>query len=318
MSPTLRRICVLALLLLASLPRAQAAIPSDLSDHGVYNEYFYDDQTGLFWFDPAVFAGDFRSNIDRLVQHSEVWEWATSTQIDALVGRTAPVGTTLEAVIGPRQFTVGSNWPRWIGFHAGTGEPDGWLIQSEDEPDFRTVSTSGFQGGAEGWNAGGWLVATTDPVAAPRLANLGDDGAYFHDLATDLYWCDPATFVGQTREQVVDWLAAHTDWRWATATEIYTLLGKMSADDGLLTAVLGASQFTIGNGGPRWIGYYAQATEPDGVLLESNYTPSFHLLTGAGTQGGVASWNPGAWVVSEVDPTPVEATTWGAVKAGYR
>ncbi len=148
------------------------------------------------------------------------------------------------------------------------------------------------------------------------MANLGDAGEYFHDLGTDLYWCDPATFVGQTRDQVVDWLAAHAAWRWATAAEVYALLGKMSADDGLLTAVLGAAQFTIGNGGPRWIGYYAQATAPDGLLLESSFAPSFHLLTAGGTQGGVAGWNPGAWVVSDVDPTPVETTTWGAVKAG--
>ena len=124
--------------------------------------------------------------------------------------------------------------------------------------------------------------------------------------------------MGQTRDQVVDWLAAHAAWRWATAAEVYALLGKMSADDGLLTAVLGAARFTIGNGGPRWIGYYAQATAPDGLLLESGFAPSFHLLTAGGTQGGVAGWDPGAWVVSDVNPTPVATTTWGAVKAGFR
>jgi hypothetical protein len=315
MSPILRRLSVLALILLASVPRAQA---TDLTDHGAYGEYFYDAQTGLYWCDPAVFAAQPRTSLELVVQYSTVWEWATSAQIDALVGRTAPVDVTLEAIIGLRQFTIGNGGPRWIGFHAGAGDPNGWLIQSEDEPDFRTVSASGFQGSAETWNAGAWLVAATDPTVAPRLVNLGDAGEYFHDLGTDLYWCDPATFVGQTRDEVVDWLTAHPDWRWATAAEVYALLGKMSADDGLLTAVLGASQLTTGIGGPRWIGYYAQSTAPDGVLLQSDIAPSFHLLTAGGTQGGVAGWDPGAWVVSEVDPTPVEATTWGAVKAGYR
>jgi hypothetical protein len=315
MSPIWRRLCVLALLLLASLPRAEA---TDLTDHGVQGEYFYDVATGLYWFDPAVFAGQPRIIAETLAEHSLVWSWATSTQVEALVGRTAPVGLTLEAIIGPRQVSVGSNWPRWVGYHDSAVEPNGWLIQSEDEPDFRTLSAAGFQGGAENWNAGAWLGAAADPVAAPRLENLGDGGEYFHDLGTDLYWCDPATFVGQTRDQVGDWLLAHADWRWATAADVYALLGKMSTDDGMLTAVLGAPQFIIGNGGPRWIGYYAQATAPDGVLLESSIAPSFHLLTGGGTQSGVEIWNPGAWVVSDVDPTPVESTSWGAMKAGYR
>jgi hypothetical protein len=310
-----RRLSVLALLILASVPRTQA---TDLTDHGTYSEYFYDAQTGLYWCDPAVFAAQPRVLIDLLAQYSTVWDWATSEQIDALVGRTAPAGVTLETVIGLRQFTIGNGGPRWIGFHAGAGDPNGWLIQSEDSPDFRTVSASGFQGLAENWNAGAWLVAATDPVVAPRLVNLGDADQYFHDLGTDLYWCDPATFVGQTRDQVVDWLTANSDWRWATAAEVYALLGKMSADDGLLITVLGASQFTIGNGGPRWIGYYAQSAQPDGILVQSDFTPSFHLLTNGGTQGGVVNWNPGAWVVSDLDPTPVKAATWGAVKAGYR
>lgn len=315
MSPILQRLCVLALILLASPPRAQT---TDLANHGAQSEYFYDAQTGLYWFDPAVFATQPRVIIDLLPQHSAVWDWATSAQIDALVGRTTPAGLTLEAVIGLRQFTIGNGGPRWIGFHAGTGEPNGWLIQSEDEPDFRTVSASGPQSSAETWNAGAWLVATSDPVAAPRLVNLGIAGEEFHDLGTDLYWRDPAVFVGQTRDQIVDWLTAHPKWRWATAAEVYTLLGKMSADDGLLTAVLGAPQFTVGAGGPRWVGYYAQSTQPDGILLQSDIDPTFHLLTAAGTQAGVASWNPGAWVVSDVDPTPVDAMTWGAVKREFR
>jgi hypothetical protein len=315
MSPNLRRLCVLALLFLASMPRAAAAV---VTDHSVYGEYFYDVESGLYWFDPGVFAGQPRATIDHLAEFSTVWHWATSAQVDALVGRMAPDGIALEAVMGPRQFTVGNGGPRWIAYHADAGEPNGWLVESTDEPDFRTVTGSGFQGGAENWNAGAWLVAVTDPVVAPRLQNLGDAGEYFRDLGTGLYWCDPATFVGQTREQIGDWLLAHPDWRWATAAEVYALLGKASMGNSLLTDVLGAAQFTIGNGGPRWIGYYDQATQPDGLLLESSLAPSFHLLTVGDTQSGVTSWNPGAWVVSDVDPTPVEATTWGAVKAGYR
>lgn len=315
MNTTGNRHAVLALLILACVPRPATAV---VTDHSSYGEYFYDVETGLYWFDPGVFAGQPRATIDLLPQHSTVWNWATSAQVDALVGKTAPEGIALEAVLGPRQFTVGNGGPRWIGYHAGTGAPNGWLVESTDEPNFHTITESGSQNGAENWNAGAWLVAVTDPVLAPRLQNLGGAGEYFRDIGTGLYWCDPATFVGQTREQVADWLLANPDWRWATAAEVFALLGKASVGNGMLTDVLGAAQFTVGNGGSRWIGYYDQTTQPDGLLVESTIAPAFHIVTLGGTQTGVASWNPGAWVVSAVDPTPVESATWGTVKASYR
>lgn len=305
----------LILMLLAVAPLAQAA---EVTNHGAHGEFFHDAESGLYWLDPGLFAGQARASLDLLPLHSDLWDWATSAQVEALVGRTAPAGVTLEAVLGPRQFTLGNGGPRWIGYHADPGAPDGWLLESSDAPEFRTATSAGSQGGAAAWNAGAWLVAAGDPVAAPRLVDLGDGSEYFRDLGTGLFWCDPATFVGQTRAQVEAWLVAHPDWRWATAAEVNGLLGKLASGDGLLTGVMGAPQFTLGNGGPRWLGYYDQAAQPDGLLLESSFASSFHLLTGGGTQAGVETWNPGAWVVSDVDPTPVESTSWGSLKAGYR
>jgi hypothetical protein len=309
-----RSIITLTLLLIVA-PCAQAGA---VNDHGTHSEFFHAVESGLYWLDPGIFAGQTRASLDLLPQYSDLWNWATSAQVEALIGCVAPEGVPLEDVMGPRQFTIGNGGPRWIGYHAGTDAPDGWLVESSDAPDFRTVTLTGSQGGAAAWNAGAWLVAASDPAAAPRLANLGDGDAYFRDLGTGQFWCDPATFAGQTREQVVAWLAAHPEWRWATAAEVYALLGKLAAGDVLLTGILGAPQFTIGNGGPRWIGYYDQAAQPDGLLLESAYAPSFHLMTGASTQTNAAAWNAGAWVVSDVDPTPVEATSWGTLKAAYR
>jgi hypothetical protein len=315
MSPNSARFCAISFILLTGLAHASA---TELTDHGVQGESFYDAQTGLYWLDPAVLAVEGRESDDHLVQVSPIWDWATSAQVDALLGRTAPAGLALESIIGPRQFTLASGGPRWIGFHADAGPPNGWLIQSDDPPAFATVTESGFQGGAENWGAGAWLVSTSDPVDAPRLVDYGDNSEYFHDLGTGLYWCDPATFVGQTRDEVGGWILAHSLWRWATADEVYALLARMTDDGGPLTAVMGAAQFELATGGPRWIGYYEQASQPDGLLLQASYAPSFHIVTAGGTQGGVAAWNPGAWVVSETGPTAAEPTTWGSVKAGYR
>lgn len=42
------------------------------------------------------------------------------------------------------------------------------------------------------------------------------------------------------------------------------------------------------------------------------------MMTTFGTQMGVATWGPGAWVVTDSDPTPIEGASWGEVKRTYR
>lgn len=306
-----------ALAIAAAILMAGAAIvgAAELADRGAHGEFFYDPATGLTWCDPDILTEAGREPLEAfVVNNSTGWVWASSAQIDALAGSTAPAGSSLETIMGPRQATVGSDWPRWIGYYAGL-VPDGWLIQSEDNA---VLVDPGFQNGVAAWNPGGWIVNAADPTAQPRLQDAGSAGQYFRDQATELHWADPAQFVGLTRAEIATWLTAHPIWRWAVADEVRALVGRLSVGDVPLVEILGPAQFDLGEGQPRWIGYYAQSTEPDGLLLEANIEPSRSLVTTFGTQMGVATWSPGAWIVTDSDPTPVDDASWGEVKRTYR
>lgn len=301
-------------LVLASLALAAPAA-AELVNHGAHGEFFFDEDTGLYWFDPAAWVDVGRTNVSFFGAKAWFWGWASSYQIDALVGKTAAEGFTLEEIMGARQFTAGSDWPRWIGYHADSEQPDGWLLESADND---SIDLSGGQSNCAAWNPGAWLIATTDPTATPRLTDIGEDGAYFYNPDADLYWADPDRFQWGSRQAVEDWLAVNTAWRWATAEEVYDLIGLMSEGDVDLTEIMGAPQFGTAGSYPRWIGYYAQAEQPDGVLLQAGPQPYCHMVTVGGTQTNASSWNAGAWLVRTTDPTPVGEASWGDVKNRYR
>jgi hypothetical protein len=291
---------------------------AELESLGQYNEYFHDTVSGLYWFDPGVFYSHHRSGMDSMATHSTIWNWATSAQIDDLVGQTAATGFDLEDIIGPRITTIANGGPRWLGYYAET-DPDGWLAESNSTPDFATMTGSGYQGGAASMGAGAWLVSSTNPtVTGAVLENYGPNGEYFHDLGTDFFWSDPATFYGMTRAEVETWLAEHSSWRWASANEVYELLGKTSTDGTALDQIIGARLTTVANGGPRWVGYYDQAAEPTGILMQADVSPHFYLLDSAGTQSGAEALGAGAWILNEDDPTPTNTKTLGGLKALYR
>lgn len=303
------------LVILAALCLGLSARAADLADHGPNGEFFHDPDSGLYWLDPAYLEGHGRAAIVLLAEHHPDWALAGSAQIDGLLGRSGPTGQPLIAVLGSHQIDIAGY--RWLGFYA-EADPDGWLIQTTNGPTYDTITETGAQGGAASLNTGGWLVSTVDPVAAPRLENAGDDGEFFLDHATGLFWCDPERFVGMTRGEVETWLAGHPGWRWATAAEVYRLGCRLTVGNVELEAVLGAPQFWATDNRPRWLGYYAQESQPDGILLQCGYGPPHILATQIGTQGSVAAWNPGAWVVTEDDPTPTEGASWSGVKRSFR
>src|SRR5688572_7433042 len=124
--------------LLLANPAAAALI-----DHGSAGQYFHDTATGLYWYDPAQLVGQTRAQMDALVTASPHWEWATAAQIDALDGQSSEGGVALESVIGARQYTLNNGGPRWLGYYAETGQPDGWAVQAFASPD--AIDDTGFQ-----------------------------------------------------------------------------------------------------------------------------------------------------------------------------
>lgn len=312
--PVLPVIFIFALILTTWISPARA----ELENNGPYLEYFHDTVSGLYWFDPCTFNGDYRASIDMMAVHSGNWQWATSAQVDALVGQSAVAGSSLDDVMGVRSTTIASGGPRWLGYYAET-VPDGWLAESSDTPDFALMTGSGSQSGAASMGAGAWLVSATDPaVTTAVLEDFGASGGYFHDLGTDFYWRDPSAFHGMSRAEVQTWISSNAGWRWATADEIYALLGKTSTDGTALDQILGNRLTTIANGGPRWVGFYDQASEPTGILIQAGVSPQFYLLSGGGTQAGAEGMGAGAWVVTESVPTSTEVRTWGDVKSSFR
>ncbi len=310
------RLFPFVLLLLLAGGTAAPVRAGELTDHGPGGLCFHDADSGLYWFDPVVFQEWARETVDAFAGASTVWQWATSTQIDALVGQTSPGGQTLEDVMGGRQSTLGDGSPRWLGFYAETSPQDGWLVQAYGDP--TTISSSSGQGGTAGLTHGAWLVAATDPLLAPRIEDYGDNGEFFVDHATSCYWMDPVHFVGMTRTEIEAWLVANPDWRWASQAEILALSGRLTVGDVPLTDVMGAAQYMATGDIPRWIGYYDLGGETQGINLQAGGLTALPFPGQFSTQGSVAAWNPGAWILTESEPAPAVQQTLGGIKTLYR
>ena len=71
------------------------------------------------------------------------------------------------------------------------------------------------------------LILLTSNLHA-ELRDWGDEGEYFHDTDTGLYWWDPAEFVGWSYNEINAFITANPTWKWATSDEIDALVGKSS------------------------------------------------------------------------------------------
>ncbi len=142
-----------------------------------------------------------------------------------------------------------------------------------------------------------------------QLVNLGTSGEYFQDTSTGLYWYDPAHWVGQSRATIDAYVVSHPNWAWATSAQISALNGKSAPTGQSLVSVMGAQQYTLSNGGPRWIGYHASIAQPDGWLVQSFSSTGFATLDGTSQQFNVTSWGPGAWLVSTFSPVSTLSLT---------
>jgi len=311
MKGLLRILCAAALL--GCLVAPAGAVLQNL---GAHDEYFHDTDTGLYWLDPILFHQHARVTMNEFATHAPHWNWAVTAQVSALFGRSSEGGVPLEDVIGERFSIIANGGPRWVGFHSLETQPDGWLIESDNDPDFDTVTASSYQSNAAAFDAGAWLTSTIDPTNRARLWDAGSSWELFFEGGTGFYWQDPTNFAGQTRAEVQGWLDTHPDWRWASQDEVYALMGVHGHEDRDLSEIMGEQQETP-TGGKRWVGFYDHEEQPDGLLLGSLDSIDNGMLLFASTQYLAETHNAGAWILTETNPTAVQPADWGAVKSIY-
>ena len=168
------------------------------------------------------------------------------------------------------------------------------------------------------------VLIFTSLTANATLVNYGNNGEYFFDTNSGLYWWDTANFVGKTKAQIDNFIAVNSDWKYATAAEIDALMNQ-SADGGVpLTEIMGAQQFetfdiNLGTGS-RWIGYFDETSadpglpgDPDGWLAQTVLSGGINdpsTIGETGFQNFVINWGPGAWINSITNPVPVPAAAW--------
>lgn len=152
---------------------------AELQNLGENGEYFYDTDSGLYWWDPEKFQGWPYEDIEEFLDKNPFWKWANSDEIDGLVGKSSEGSIPLNQIMGQQQFNTGylvnGIWYsgfRWIGYYDNTPEnPDGWLVQTyfdagpPVENDLTTLGESGFQNYVDAWPHGAWLNSYINPLS---------------------------------------------------------------------------------------------------------------------------------------------------------
>jgi len=89
---------------------------ADLFDCGAHGELFYDNQTGLYWYDPGTFTGWSIDKIDTFVLNHLLWNWAGSSQMLNLFGTISESSpASLADVLGSASYADDSFY-YWRGF----------------------------------------------------------------------------------------------------------------------------------------------------------------------------------------------------------
>ena len=181
----MKRKMLCCFVLCLSLILLTSNLHAELRDWGGEDEYFHDTDTGLYWWDPAEFVGWSYSEINAFITANPTWKWATSDEIDALVGKSSEGGVPLTEVMGPHQFQTGflvdGTWyhgSRWIGYYENTpANPDGWLVQTFFDAgppvinDLSMLGDSGFQNNVDNWTHGVWINSTVDPTGPITISS---------------------------------------------------------------------------------------------------------------------------------------------------
>jgi hypothetical protein len=79
----MKKVLILSIVALSITMSAPAR--SELIDYGLDREMFYDTATGQYWYDPVVFLGQSREQIDLLLADNPEWKLANKDELICLV-----------------------------------------------------------------------------------------------------------------------------------------------------------------------------------------------------------------------------------------
>lgn len=101
------------------------------------------------------------------------------------------------------------------------------------------------------------------------LLNRGDDGEFFYDDQTCLYWYDPSSFAGRTIDEINTFVSTHSTWKWADRERLMSLSSGALGPDPDATSfrdVLGVETYTD-ESLYYWIGFIDPQDAPVAVCL---------------------------------------------------
>lgn len=154
-------------------------------------------------------------------------------------------------------------------------------------------------------------ILTSFSVAKADLINAGDNGEWFFDSLTGLYWYDPFMFSGANRDQVDSFVQDHSLWQYATFAEILTLYDtyKVIDQNAHLSEIIGQATGAIGIEGYGGVldgfeGFYAGSGSGSMELyVERRDMPTIFFPYMAPAERTVATSTSGAWLVANRDPS---------------
>ena len=85
-------------------------------DWGENREFFHDESTGLYWYDPGTFAGWSPDQIDTFIKNNPWWHWACQEQISDLYAALSVEDSRFQPdILGRQTYSTGSS-TYWAGF----------------------------------------------------------------------------------------------------------------------------------------------------------------------------------------------------------
>ena len=144
-------------------------------------------------------------------------------------------------------------------------------------------------------------------VGNATLTNAGDQGEWFFDSLTGLYWYDPGAFSGASRDKVDSFVETSSVWQYATRSQILALFEAYKAveQSSTLYDIIGKPTGAVGIEGYGGVldafeGFYAESGPGSLALyVEPRDNPTIFFPWMIPAERTLATSTSGAWLVAD-------------------